>query len=240
MLTKWKHYYLVLTNKHANVMKKLKLFSLLMLLVLSACQQMTVEQKIEKQFKMYVKENFDTPSSLKEIVSIKLHNIISMDSIVQEAIETINISDVVDSISPLITDNDFIEYLKFIEPHNPNFRLKIEEMKNALRNLKAFDNLAYSTTKLTLKTELKDSIESDTVYTYKIKYRVKTKDETNLEELYAVVDKRNNIKVCESFEISNAFPAKMKKISDNVNTLNSKSNDKFVLEQDLADILEAM
>lgn len=56
-----------------------------------------------------------------------------MDSIVKKARETINISDVVDSISPLITDSDFIEYLKFIEPRNPNFRFKIEEMQTALK-----------------------------------------------------------------------------------------------------------
>ena len=119
-------------------MKKLKLLSLLVLLGFNSCQQMTVEQKIEKQFKAYVYENFDTPSSLKEIVSIKLHNTISMDSIVKKARETINISDVVDSISPLITDSDFIEYLKFIEPRNPNIRFKIEEMQTALKNLNSF------------------------------------------------------------------------------------------------------
>ena len=240
MLTKWKHYYLVLTNKTQNVMKKLKLLSLLVLLGFNSCQQMTVEQKIEKQFKAYVNENFDTPSSLKEIVSIKLHNTISMDSIVKKARETINISDVVDSISPLITDSDFIEYLKFIEPRNPNFRFKIEEMQTALKNLKSFDNLTYSVTKLNLKTELKDSIESDTVYTYKIKYRIETKNEMSLEDIYAIVDKQNNIKVCEFFEISDAFPAKMKFFKDNINTLERYSNDKFVLEQDLADILEAI
>ena len=219
MLTKWKHYYLVLTNKTQNVMKKLKLLSLLVLLGFNSCQQMTVEQKIEKQFKAYVNENFDTPSSLKEIVSIKLHNTISMDSIVKKARETINISDVVDSISPLITDSDFIEYLKY---------------------LKSFDNLTYSVAKLNLKTELKDSIESDTVYTYKIKYRIETKNEMSLEDIYAIVDKQNNIKVCEFFEISDAFSAKMKFFNDNINTLERYSNDKFVLEQDLADILEAI
>ena len=95
-------------------------------------------------------------------------------------------------------------------------------------------------TKLNLKTELKDSIESDTVYTYKIKYRIETKNEMSLEDIYAIVDKQNNIKVCEFFEISDAFPAKMKFFNDNINTLERYSNDKFVLEQDLADILEAI
>ncbi|MRY74400.1 hypothetical protein GKD65_24410 [Parabacteroides distasonis] len=62
----------------------------------------------------------------------------------------------------------------------------------------------------------------------------------SLEDIYAIVDKQNNIKVCEFFEISDAFSAKMKFFNDNINTLERYSNDKFVLEQDLADILEAI
>ena len=47
---------------------------------------MTVEQKIEKQFKAYVNENFDTPSSLKEINLKVFSKIVLIISLIGNAI----------------------------------------------------------------------------------------------------------------------------------------------------------
>jgi len=77
-------------------MKK-NLFILAIVFTLFSCQQSN-ESLIKKEFKNYVKNNFDNPKSLKEIVSIEASDTVSVENFKMLLKETLTNYDRVDSL----------------------------------------------------------------------------------------------------------------------------------------------
>lgn len=165
-------------------MKKIT-FILVAIFILYGCDN-SIESRIKKEFKTYIKNNFDNPNLVKEIVSVEAADTISNRANLVSIKKVLSLSEESDSLS---------EYLL---QKNKNFHLKRELEYNDRRIVNESINfiLDHIIDANIAKRTLKDYVDSFKLmipkYGYKIKYRVKVGDELQMKEYYAYRDSATN------------------------------------------------
>lgn len=171
----------------------------------------TVEDKIRKEFKTYVHQNFDDPGSLKEILSITFEDTVSAKGTTELLRGTIAKYDTTfaglirlnDSLSNKVTD--LIKKPKVISKiyrDEKIMRLLRNSMDMAEERMDYLSSAEYSNFKYNRATldEILSELESDSscFVTYKIKTRVEKHGELSLTEYYARIDKNDSIAIYDS------------------------------------------
>lgn len=171
----------------------------------------TVEDRIRKEFKTYVHQNFDDPESLKEILSITFEDTVSakgttelLRGIIAKYDTTFaGLKHLDDSLSNKITD--MIQKPKAISKlygDEKILRLLRKSMNIAEEKVDYLCSAEYSKFKYNKATldEILSELESDSscFVTYKIKTRVEKHGELSLTEYYARIDKNDSIAIYDS------------------------------------------
>lgn len=176
-------------------MKKYLFFSVMTLFVLFSCTQ-TKEDEIRNEFKNYVSSNFDDPNSLKEILSIEPIDTITYESIRNGVIALHGIDSLTNSSDSIEKEQSEI-LLSKIRAHKYNPYYKEELMSMVLRKAELcraliswIDDYGFA-----LLNAMSDSTDNSlnrlkglNIYQYKIKARIKEKDDLKLREYYALED----------------------------------------------------
>ena len=163
-------------------MKKIVL-SVIILFALFSCSQ-TKEDKIRNEFKNYVSSNFDDPNSLKEIVSIEQIDTVTYEHILNGVVALHEI-DSLTNLSDSIENEQNAILLGKIRAHNYHPYYKEELKSMALRKAELSRNMIawIDSTDNSL-----NRLKGLNIYQYKIKARIKVKDDLKLREYYALED----------------------------------------------------
>jgi len=182
-------------NNNKGDMKKYLFFSVMTLFVLFSCSQ-TKEDKIRNEFKNYVSSNFDDPNSLKEILSIELTDTITYESIRNGVIALHGIDSLTNTIDSIEEKQNEI-ILGKISTHKYNPYYKDDIMSMALRKAELkrkmvawIDDYGYGMLRsMSDSTDnLLNRLKGLNIFQYKIKARIKEKDDLKLREYYALED----------------------------------------------------
>lgn len=175
-------------------MKKIVL-SVIILFALFSCSQ-TKEDKIRNEFKNYVSSNFDDPNSLKEIVSIEQIDTVTYEHILNGVVALHEI-DSLTNLSDSIENEQNAILLGKIRAHNYHPYYKEELKSMALRKAELSRNMIawiddYGYGMLRRMSDSTDNslnrLKGLNIYQYKIKARIKVKDDLKLREYYALED----------------------------------------------------
>ena len=201
--------------------------SLILAISLISCEQ-TTDDRIRKEFKTYVKENFGNPGEFKGITSVKLADTISYKQL-DDILEKARIVDLgIEIISAEFTSS--YESGRFLKIYK---KASYDEQRDMMRKLK-------ESTRVTKENESEyaeligeiDSmkINRDSVISvhYEIKARIKKDGEYSVKVYHAYIDNQGNISVKDdelsidempkdykdNFEILDRFLVVAKKIHD--------------------------
>ena len=184
----------------------LYLFGLLLFCMhfLISCTKPSNEEIIRKEFKDYIKLNFDNPDDLKEIVEIIPYDTLSYTSVRELISEAISLSDLVEEGYDLNSEawHSFTdEFIKKCERYGAcnmsiHNRSKLTYLLTT-RSERILPELYQINAIRQSKQELQAKLDSMTyqpaIYIYKINYRLHIGDSTKLKSHYSYIDSLNGV-----------------------------------------------
>ena len=183
-------------------MKKILHF-LLLTFLLGSCSK-TQEDFVIDEFEKFVKENFDDPKDLEEIVAVEITDTTTKESLF-EMLALCYELDSITAINDSLYDNFFPKLLE-ISKKNENIitelsyykREKIRSLavqcSNSLIKKMAFDSEEYNKQKESLDSII-NSINDFKIIEYKIKARVKESNNLKLKTYYALFNSATDIDI---------------------------------------------
>ena len=177
----------------------------LSLFCIAGCKP-SIENKIENEFMNYVQENFDDPSSIEEITNILLVDsfdtkgllnlyatVIKTDSFPKPKYSIYEIKDIIDNKTSEINHLPKEKKQKLSRLLKQSIEIKEDLLTFSYIN---GDAMAYLKDSINNYISKIDTANCNLFYTYKIKCRIKEKDNKKLLEYYAIVNAKNgNIKI---------------------------------------------
>ena len=184
--------------------KTLCFISVVFAFALLSCTE-TVEDKIRKEFKIYVHQNFDDPESLKEILSITLSDTVSAKETAEELMcilaqcdsATTNLQDLRDSLLNVVIETckrprALSEFRR--DRHLQGLMLKFADLVNEeIKYISSAEHMELKSDRKDLDESL-SKLESDSIifFTYKIRTRIENHGELSIKEYYARIYKNDS------------------------------------------------
>lgn len=206
--------FLVLNNKHKNMRTTAMLFiSFFFVISFVSCDK-TIEDRIRNEFKIYVNENFGSPSDLKEIVSISLKDSIGFQQMKRLGLEALKL----DSILNDMNSKNF----EWINNSSKNMSHAANENIGELRSA-IEDNIEYLhfglpkyySAKNNLEKQLEQNDSTRYVH-YKIKARVKIGENKKINTYHAYIDNNGKIKITDNELKISEMPDSWKEITSDI------------------------
>lgn len=187
-------------------MKKILLF--IFMTIVCSCKQ-TIEDRIRNEFVKYVKNNFDDPSILKEIVSLELNDSIDKE-VINQMLQTLY------QLDSLHQHLDSLKNEKWSEATNNIEKYSIENGKDYLSTYKREQIFEETITILSEEALLTNNIKNktneiktskcllDSTYSslnninvdiYKIRTRIKQDESIKINDYYATIENDSIIKI---------------------------------------------
>ena len=179
----------------------------------------TVEDKIRKEFKIYVHQNFDDPESLKEILSITLSDTVSAKETAEELMcilaqcdsATTNLQDLRDSLLNVVIETckrprALSEIRR--DRHLQGLMLKFADLVNEeIKYISSAEHMELKSDRKDLDESL-SKLESDSIIfcTYKIRTRIENHGELSIKEYYARIYKNDSTVILDNNGISSYPP----------------------------------
>lgn len=209
-------------------MKKVgTLLSIILLTALLCGCENTTEQRVEKQFRMYVKENFDEPGNLDEVISITKKDSVDFTFVQESCIMLLNVGKQAletDSITrEKNSDSSLLESMKR-KLNNQNKSI-LEEWINASEKhlfYMQYGGVSYGKAKKDAQ-DIVNMTNPIKLVHYEIKARVKIGDGKNLNIYHGYLDKDGNIKILDHEMVRGELPESLKNAMDILDNLTKET-----------------
>lgn len=187
-------------------MKRIFAFALCIFAI--ACTESTPEAKIEKEFKIYINENFDNPNDLMDIISISHKQTFSKDYVAETMALIIEGEKILENIQ-----KEDSRCWKIFGDANLKFNGDYKALKLMMNSLNAFDEISEwvkknSKRKEDLEKEIAESYalldSTITVTAYEIKTRVNHSDGPKITYFYSLYSDKV-ISITDNYECPEEF-----------------------------------